>query len=223
MIIANTDVEAAHPWPEGVLVQGGASGAVLGRKPYRTAFVEAFPREPIPTFIRGEGATVAEAETACWEKYQAVVTCSGSDTGAHGPFEPRTYENGAGYCTGCGAWFPNVCEPSLEYKIDSAAGRRLTAQLGRGWYTLLGPTHDALLEWEKAKVRNEIGIGPEPGPRPELTDADRERLDEANRVQRDGIDPKVLAEALDSLSGMLGGLISSLPDKADRDGPRDGG
>ena len=101
MIIKNTDFEAQHPWPENVLVQGGKAGLVLmeDEPNYLTAFVEAFPN----TFLRGEGATLAEAEDKVWAQFQQLLACPTYP--AHGPFERRQYRNGSGYCTSCGAWF----------------------------------------------------------------------------------------------------------------------
>ena len=71
---------------------------------YRTAFFEAFPRNP-NTFIRGEGKNIEEAEEKCWKIYQAYFECD------HPSFEARDYENGAGYCVKCGLWFPSVIPP----------------------------------------------------------------------------------------------------------------
>jgi hypothetical protein len=101
VIIKNTDFEAQHPWPEGMLVQGGESGIVLRQDApnYTTAFVEAFPN----TFLRGEGKTLAEAEDKVWAQYERLISCPTYPT--HGPFERRHYRNGAGYCTSCGGWF----------------------------------------------------------------------------------------------------------------------
>lgn len=105
-MIANTGIEARHPWPEEVDVQGGSGGVVFSPQGnYRTAFVEAFPEG---TFLRGEGPTLAEAEDACWEKYQRHVSCE------HGPFERRQYRNGAGFCTKCGTWMSRVFDPLPE-------------------------------------------------------------------------------------------------------------
>lgn len=103
MIIKNTDVEARHPWPQGCEVQGGTSGLVIvkGGEPYTTAFVEAFP----DTFIRGEGATVQEAEDACWAQYQKRVGCPGHE------WEARNYKNGAGFCKHCGTFGSKVFTP----------------------------------------------------------------------------------------------------------------
>jgi hypothetical protein len=103
-MIVNTSQEAKHQWPDDVYLQGGGEGVVItSAGNYRTAFVEAFPSG---TFLRGEGATIGEAETRCWEKYQRISTCPTSPT--HGPFEARGYTNGSGFCANCGAWFHKV-------------------------------------------------------------------------------------------------------------------
>jgi hypothetical protein len=109
--IFNTDHDAQHPWPDGVYVQGGAEGLVFRTAggAYRTAFVEAFPDG---TFLRGEGATISDAETACWVKFQALRTCPAYPN--HGPFEARGYTNGAGFCTHCGGWSAHVLPPGPE-------------------------------------------------------------------------------------------------------------
>jgi hypothetical protein len=99
-LISNTTEVMRHPWPDDCLVQGGKGGIVFTNVgSYRTAFVEAFPG----TFLRGEGPTVAEAEDACWARYQQLTACPTYP--AHGPFEARNYTNGAGFCTSCGGWF----------------------------------------------------------------------------------------------------------------------
>ncbi|MFJ5532412.1 hypothetical protein [Streptomyces sp. NPDC093261] len=111
-LINNTGHVAQHPWPEDVEIQGGALGVVYaGEKSYRTAFVEAFPNTP-PTFLRGEGATVAEAEDACWAKYERYRDCE------HGPYERRQYTDGSGFCTQCGTWLIDVLEPLPEETPD---------------------------------------------------------------------------------------------------------
>jgi hypothetical protein len=110
--IIRTDHDARHPWPEDTFLQGGSCGVVLAESGnYRTAFVEAFPKAPA-TFIRGEGATVPEAEDAAWARWQAIAACPAHP--GHGPFEPRGYTNGAGYCTRCGSWFPRVLPPQPD-------------------------------------------------------------------------------------------------------------
>jgi hypothetical protein len=105
-MIKNTRHAAQHPWPESVYVQGGDHGVVFSRDrdPYQTAFVEAFPGD---TFLRGEGATIAEAEDKCWKQFLRWRDCDGSGQG-HGPYERRQYRNGAGFCTRCGIWMNRV-------------------------------------------------------------------------------------------------------------------
>jgi hypothetical protein len=105
-LIKNTRHAAQYPWPEDTYVQGGDHGVVFSpdRDPYRTAFVEAFPGD---TFLRGEGATIAEAEDKCWKQFLRWRDCDGSGQG-HGPYERRQYRNGAGFCTRCGIWMNRV-------------------------------------------------------------------------------------------------------------------
>jgi hypothetical protein len=107
-MITHTQEPVRHPWPEDIFIQGGARGVVFKRDgggAYRTAFVEVMPQQPA-TFLRGEGPTIAEAETAAWEKYQRILACPAHPD--HGPFEARDYTNGAGFCTRCGSWFSRV-------------------------------------------------------------------------------------------------------------------
>jgi hypothetical protein len=114
-LIANTRERARHPWPDGCHVQGGTAGVVFAAGgTYRTAFVEAFPAG---TFLRGEGATVADAEDACWAKYQALAGCP-HDQG----FDRRDYVNGCGFCRRCGTWFSQEVtgfDPLPEYYAPS--------------------------------------------------------------------------------------------------------
>lgn len=103
-LIANTAQFTHHSWPADCTVQGGDRGVVFSRnnshEPYRTAFVEALVAG---TFLRGEGATIADAEDSCWAQYQTLINCKD-----HGPYERRHYRNGSGFCTKCGTWFPDV-------------------------------------------------------------------------------------------------------------------
>lgn len=116
-LILNTDHPVRHPWPEEVYVQGGDHGVVFScsgeEPPYGTAFVEAFPGD---TFLRGEGVTIVEAEDKAWEQYQRYRNCDGSLKFGewHGPYERRSYTNGAGFCTRCGIWMSGVFEPLPE-------------------------------------------------------------------------------------------------------------
>lgn len=126
------EYECQHDWPEDCFVQYGDSGIVFEKgtmqetldnpekglnnivkaqlgapsapKHYRTAFFEAFPNDP-KTFIRGEGATVEEAETKTWEKFQKYSACN------HPKFERRKYRNGAGFCVSCNMFKSKAFEP----------------------------------------------------------------------------------------------------------------
>ena len=115
----NGEYQCQHDWPEDCMVQCGGDGLVvsssvedvfadpltavaqvigLAEQPqgsYRTAFFEAFPRNP-NTFIRGEGKTIQDAETAAWEKHQRYLSCQ------HPAWEKRGYKNGLGFCVECG-------------------------------------------------------------------------------------------------------------------------
>ncbi|MBP8055160.1 MAG: hypothetical protein KA314_04930 [Chloroflexi bacterium] len=75
-------------------------------KHYRTAFFEAFPRNP-NTFIRGEGVTIAAAEEATWDKFQKIIACPGHE------FEARGYENGGGFCRHCNMFQSDVIAPHI--------------------------------------------------------------------------------------------------------------
>lgn len=109
MRIEHTEFDAQYPWPDGMFLQGGECGVVIRPADkggtYRTAFVEAFPGG---TFIRGEGSTVLEAETACWLKYQRYENCPGAN--GH-DYEPRNHRNGAGFCKHCGRFASKVFSP----------------------------------------------------------------------------------------------------------------
>lgn len=112
---------ARHPWPADCGIQGGDNGIVftngamseafentdkgieviaaaggLVNPPgsYRTAFFEAFPRNP-SSFLRGEGKTLAEAEDDCWKAWQRILSCPGHE------FERHQYRCGAGICRHC--------------------------------------------------------------------------------------------------------------------------
>lgn len=95
--------ELVHPWPADVDVQGGRRGVVItGVMSYRTAFVEVFPTDP-RTVIRGEGATLEEAEDAAWARFVRVTTPDHEHT-----FEQAGYRNGAGVCSTCGLFQSGV-------------------------------------------------------------------------------------------------------------------
>lgn len=93
-LIKNTNHLAQYDWGD-ISIQGGENGLVCaGRESYRTAFVEAFPRDP-RTFIRGEGKTIREAETNAWNQYHKILSCEQHE------FERRGYRNGLGICKHC--------------------------------------------------------------------------------------------------------------------------
>jgi len=74
----DADYTPRHEWPGDTLVQWGSKGIVLGKKPYGTAFFEAFPDKELTAaggFIRGEGNTVAEAEDAAFAKFSKQDAC----------------------------------------------------------------------------------------------------------------------------------------------------
>jgi hypothetical protein len=124
------------PWPEDTFVQWGSSGLVISRRGnYRTAFFEAFPEEP-PTFIRGEGATVAEAEAAAFAKLQSYLACPGHE------FERHGYTNGSGICRHCRLFASNVFAPTTHCHTcgvptahSMGYGRDVTDEVGKEfWY-----------------------------------------------------------------------------------------
>jgi hypothetical protein len=90
-------------WPEDCGVQCGDSGLVFSKSGnYQTAFFEAFPKNP-GCFLRGEGATIEEAEENCWNKYQKVIVCNHE-------MERRDRKDGYGYCKHC-SYSDMVFEP----------------------------------------------------------------------------------------------------------------
>lgn len=124
--------EVTRPWPRDCVLQGGGNGMVFGREPgtsYTTAFFEAFPTIP-PTFIRGEGATIKEAEDAAWAKYERVT----ADDHTH-EFEARTYRNGAGICKHCDLFQSDVFSPE---ELDS---RCSVCDIPTFWNQVAGKTY----------------------------------------------------------------------------------
>lgn len=90
-------------WPDDTYVQWGASGIVVGKNPYRTAFFEAFPasRDDAGGFIRGEGKTIVEAENDALAKYQKQVACDHL-------WGRERYTNGGQLCRHCRAFRSRV-------------------------------------------------------------------------------------------------------------------
>jgi hypothetical protein len=112
-------------WPDSCFVQCGGNGLIIGKginevfasgDPLKevvenvvreTAFFEAFPRDP-STFIRGEGATIEEAEEKAWGKYERILACPGHE------FERKGYTSGAAICKNCNLFMSEVFEPSTK-------------------------------------------------------------------------------------------------------------
>lgn len=105
------DYNCKYDWDEDCFVQCGDEGLVLGKKEnYFTAFFEAFPKDP-QTFIRGEGASIEEAEKQAWEQLQRFKKCTNHE------FERRGYTNGVGFCKHCGLFKSKAFEPTTLCKV----------------------------------------------------------------------------------------------------------
>lgn len=96
--------EPARPWPADCMVQWGGRGVVISHKGnYQTAFFEAFPNDNAGGFIRGEGASIEEAEASAFAKWERQVGCSHR-------WGRRGYLNGGALCYHCKA-FKTVFQP----------------------------------------------------------------------------------------------------------------
>jgi hypothetical protein len=99
---ANSGFMPQCAWPADCYIQWGASGVVFRDQAkcgnYGTAFFEAFGKAPGQGSARGEGKTVADAETACFDKFLKYGACVGHVWGRRG------YTNGGGWCLKCGAF-----------------------------------------------------------------------------------------------------------------------
>ena len=86
------DYDCKYEWD--CFCQAGGQGIVFTKHDcYNTAFFEAFPTKP-NCFLRGEGATIEEAEEKCWQKYQKVISCNHE-------MERRHRTDGYAYCKHC--------------------------------------------------------------------------------------------------------------------------
>lgn len=110
-------------WPEDCFIQWGGQGLVFRHEKeggcYTTAFFEAFPNDP-KTFIRGEGASIEEAEKSAFKQFEHFRACPGHE------FERRNYTNGAGFCKHCGLFKSDAFEPIPR---DPNAPKSLIEQL----------------------------------------------------------------------------------------------
>jgi len=114
------DYPCKQSWPDDCFVQCGGNGIVFQegsleeafenpvetlneivgtsnkKKSYRTAFFEAFPKNP-SCFLRGEGSTIEEAELAAWNKWQKISNCKGHEFERH-----NNRKDGYANCLHCG-------------------------------------------------------------------------------------------------------------------------
>lgn len=102
--------DAQHPWPSETITSAG-HGVVFKRNPkegepgsYQTLFLEVYP--PGAAFIRGEGETPEDCENAAWAKYELALHCV-DHSDAH-DWQPRGYQNGAGFCSRCNTFGSQV-------------------------------------------------------------------------------------------------------------------
>lgn len=96
------DYVAQYDWE--CPIQAGDRGIVFSVKNggcYNTAFFEASPTVgEVRTFIRGEGENVHSAETACYERYQKRLACTGHEWSRNVNGNER--DDGYAICTHCG-------------------------------------------------------------------------------------------------------------------------
>lgn len=95
LLSTDVDYTPIRPWHDDTYVQWGGHGLVLSENSYTTAFFEAFPKSG--GFIRGEGATLEEAEEDAFKIFEREHAC----THAWGR---RGYLNGAAKCVKCGSF-----------------------------------------------------------------------------------------------------------------------
>jgi len=108
-------------WPDRTMVQWGGHGIVLGgeEKARTTAFFEAFPEDGSAGFIRGEGASIEEAEASAhrqWSRHAACLNSGGhrwcrTQIGRNG--KTQTWLNGGSSCRKCGA-FQTMMQPVVQ-------------------------------------------------------------------------------------------------------------
>lgn len=107
-------------WPEDCAVQWGEHGIVISSDRSRmTAFFEAFPTDPA-TFIRGEGASVPEAEASAFAQFRRYLDCPEHRV------ERRGYRNGGGLCIYCGLFVSHAFEPLPDPDTSGFLGRALS-------------------------------------------------------------------------------------------------
>lgn len=103
MLRDTPDYDPRHPWPENCTVQWGHGIAPA------TPFFEAF----IPgTMLRGEGATIADAEDQAFQRLQTELACD-HQWGRQRP-GGQLYTNGGGWCRRCRAFRSAMFQPIVE-------------------------------------------------------------------------------------------------------------
>ena len=71
------------------------SGTTKNKKSYRTAFFEAFPKNP-SCFLRGEGKNIEEAEENAWKQWEKICNCT-----EHKFERYNNRKDGYAYCMNC--------------------------------------------------------------------------------------------------------------------------
>ena len=153
---------------------------------------------PKGTFLRGEGLTLQDAEDACWVKYQRALHCAGG--GEHGPFEARQYENGAGFCVKCGAWFSRVLPPTLTW-----VSRELACSIVAGTYgdaIVISRWWSGLVADVTARLLAEADGSP--APEPTCVPPTTVELETLRREFDEPLDLTVLGEVLDQIAAVAG-------------------
>lgn len=106
-----------------------------------TAFFEAFPTcNGVGTFLRGEGATVEEAEAAAFVKYERASQCQ-HDKG----WDRKGYTNGGAFCNGCGMFSGKIFEPTTLCCICNTPTNQ-GYDVDKNWYC---KEHQSLIPEEK--------------------------------------------------------------------------
>lgn len=105
MLRPSPDYTPTCAWPEDCTVQWGHG--IIPAVP----FFEAFPPG---TFIRGEGADIAQAEQSAFAQYQRDLACDHQWGRQHPGPRGTLYTNGAGWCRKCGAFRGKMFKPIVE-------------------------------------------------------------------------------------------------------------
>lgn len=146
---------------------------------YRTAFFEAFPKEP-SCFIRGEGKTVEEAEADAYEQYLKIKSCT------HEEFDRRGRVDGYAFCKAC-PYSSMVLDP-LTNCTTCGVPAHYSQDLGGNWYC----------EGHYYKLDVDAAIGPSDG------DEENHSLFSVEEKRRSFLRGKAIAEALESLGFVVG-------------------